>query len=162
MIRHEGKLYLTVKEYAEAAAISPQAVYKQLNTRLKGCSTQVEKQTYIEAASLDKFYENEQSTQVEQVEQPRVESDNEKIKQLEDMIEFLKTEITQKNNQIESLNTRLKEALESVSQEQKLHLYTQNRLQGIEKKEDHTEEEAAADEAITNEIVKKKRWWQRK
>lgn len=55
------KLY-TVKDFAEQANISQQAVYKQINSRLKPFIHTVNGQKFIEAAALEKFY----STQIEQ------------------------------------------------------------------------------------------------
>lgn len=162
MIRKEGVIYLTVKEFAEAAAISSQAAYKQLQTRLKDYSLEVENQTYINAAALDKFYGSEAATQVEQVVQPWVESDKllelerSKVASLEEMVNFLKNEIQEKNKQIENLSLRLQEAIKSVDQEQQLHLVTQQKLLLIEKQE---EEAAAEEEKAAAAAESKKHWW---
>ena len=142
MIRKNGKVYLTIKEFAEAANVSHQAVYKQLQTRLNDYKIEVKNQTYIDISTLEKFYGEETATEVEQVAQAEVElkKDNEaaqkQLQQLEEMIEFLKSEIKEKNIQIENLSDRLQAAIKSIDQEQQLHLVTQQKLLLIEKKEE--------------------------
>jgi len=64
-----NKEYLTVKEFAAAANISQQAVYKQLNTRLKPFVRKKGNQKLISIDALKTFYLSENSTEVEQVEQ---------------------------------------------------------------------------------------------
>lgn len=167
MIRKDGKLYLTIKEYAEAASISHQAVYKQLQTRLQEYKIEVENQTYIDAKSLEKFYGGEVATEVVQVAQQEVEykskceAAEKQLESQEEMIDFLKKEIQEKNKQIENLSLRLQEAIKSVDQEQQLHLVTQQKLLLIEKQEE--EEKAAAEEeekaAAAAAEEKKKSWF---
>lgn len=143
MIRKDGKQYLTVKEYSELANISKQAVYQQLKNRLLDFTIEVESQTYINAAALDKFYPQGHTSELEQLEQAQLESvrqnDRKQIEQLESIIDLLRSELEQKNKQIENLDSRLQEALRSVNQEQQLHLVTQNKLQLIEQKEEKEE-----------------------
>lgn len=153
MVRKNGKTYLTAKEYSEAAKISKQAVYQQLKSRLKDFTIELDNQAYIDAAALDKFYPEEDTSEVEQlaqVELDRVrESDTKQIEQLERMIQLQESTIEQlqrqleaKDQQIADLSQRLAEALEGISQEQKLHLVTQNKLQLIESKQEEVEEAA--------------------
>lgn len=154
MIRKNNKLYLSVKEYAEAAQISHQAAYKQLNTRLQNFVIMVEDKTYIDSAALDKFYGSESATEVVQVEQLQVESEinaaaaQQKAEVLQEMVDMLKKELEQKNNQINDLSLRLQEAMQTVDQEQRLHLATQQKLLLIEKQEE--EAAAAAEEEAAN------------
>ena len=172
MIRQNGKQYLTVKEYSEAAKISKQAVYSQLKGRLKDFTIEVEKQSFIEAAALDVFYPQEDSSRIEQLEQAEVdyqrEHDNRHIEQLERYISSLEKNIKQleqqlqaKDTQILSLNDRLAEALESVSQEQKLHLVTQQKLQLIEEVRQEEKEQQDNTAAASNkgffDLFKKKK-----
>lgn len=60
--------YLTVKEFAEKANISQQAVYKQINGRLKPFIHMVRGQKVIEAAALKNSIQpkfNNHSTQIQ-------------------------------------------------------------------------------------------------
>lgn len=114
-----SKGFLTVKEFAEQANISQQAVYKQLNSRLKPFIHNVKGQKFIEATALEKFYStqvvqslNPDSTQENQDIQPQVvqplnpdsiliqpqkdeQTDTEKQQELEDQIKELQKQIKQ-------------------------------------------------------------------
>lgn len=111
-----SKGFLTVKEFAEQANISQQAVYKQLNSRLKPFIHNVNGQKFIEAAALEKFYStqvvqslNPDSTPENQEIQPEVaqpnstliqpkkdeQTDTEKQQELEDQIKELQKQIKQ-------------------------------------------------------------------
>lgn len=65
-----NKEYLTVKEFADAAKISQQAVYKQISSRLKPYISIVGNQKMIHAAALEKFYPEEENDRKKEVEQP--------------------------------------------------------------------------------------------
>lgn len=91
------KPYLSVSEYAAIKGISKQAVYKQLNNKLKGFLTEVDGKKYIVLSALTE----EERRRVEMVEQP--------IKQpVEQPIDnpiqpLLERQIAEKDKTIESL-----------------------------------------------------------
>ena len=62
------KEYLSVKEFAEAAGVSYQTIYKQLNSRLEPYVTMIKGQKMIKTAALKEFYEVEEdsSTDIQQ------------------------------------------------------------------------------------------------
>lgn len=105
-----SKGFLTVKEFAEQANISQQAVYKQINNRLKPFIHTVNGQKFIEAIALEKFYStqvaqplNTDSTSEKREFQPEVEQPNSTFIQpqnernveheLEDQIKELQNEL---------------------------------------------------------------------
>ena len=58
--------YLTVQEFAKAAGVSKQAIYKQMNSRLAPYVQTIKGQRKIAAAALQEFYDTvEQPNQVE-------------------------------------------------------------------------------------------------
>ena len=93
----DSKKYLTVSQYAEIKCISKQAVYKQLNNKLKDFVVMVENKKCISIAALD----SAEQQKVEQllnnfkstVEQP---TDNQ-------IQPFLEKQIEEKDNTIKSL-----------------------------------------------------------
>lgn len=93
----DSKKYLTVSQYAEIKNISKQAVYKQLNNKLKDFVVMVENKKYINIAALD-------SAEQQKVEQllnnfkPTVEQPTDNQIQ-----PFLEKQIEEKDNTIKSL-----------------------------------------------------------
>ena len=95
--------YLTVAEYAAAKHITKQAVYKQLNTKLKEFLVVVDGQKYIDKAALGDSIETELNIGEQSFEQP-----------LNNQIHpFLQAQIEEKDRTIE----RLLRQIESLSQQ---------------------------------------------
>lgn len=95
--------YLTVAEYAAAKHITKQAVYKQLNTKLKAFLVVVDGQKYIDKAALGDSIETELNKDEQPFEQP-----------LNNQIQpFLQAQIEEKDRTIE----RLLRQIESLSQQ---------------------------------------------
>ena len=120
----ENKELLTVSEFAEIIGISKQAVYKQLNNKLKPFVQRVENKTFINRKGLEVFQStklNNHSTNFQptdnQVEQPR--ETEFLIKQIEEQnktIEFQRAEIERlskllENQQVLLLNEQQKTTL---------------------------------------------------
>lgn len=95
--------YLTVAEYAAAKHITKQAVYKQLNTKLKEFLVVVDGQKYIDKAALGDSIE----TELNKGEQPFEQPLNNQIQP------FLQAQIEEKDRTIE----RLLRQIESLSQQ---------------------------------------------
>lgn len=109
-----GKEYLTIAEYAEIKGISKQAVYKQLNNKLKDYVEIVENKKRLKISILEENIQPH-STKVEQPIQPISTEVEQPIQP------FLEAQIKEKDKTIDSLlrqiealqeqNTRLTELL---------------------------------------------------
>lgn len=127
---------LSVKQFAEKAGISKQAVYNQLETRLKPYVVKVDNATKIDIAAFEKFYSSQvdsnfQSTfnQVEQAKgQPTAGS-------FDKVLEVLQQQLEVKDKQIADLHNRLSEMSDIIQQQQTL-LDQQQKLNLIDKKDD--------------------------
>lgn len=142
--------YVSVKEFAEMAGISKQAVYSQLDTRLNKYVVQVGKVKKIDKAALLEFYPNQSVNQVEQEKQPSLnqveQPKNEpKSAELGGVLDVLSKQLETKDKQIEELNKRLAEAYNIINQQQVL-LDQQQKLTLVEKKEDIKELATAAEQ----------------
>lgn len=114
------KGYFTVKEFAEKANISQQAVYKQINGRLKPYIHNVKGQKVIEAAAFKKFY----STEVQQPHNPDSTPEIQDFKPEDEQLNS--TNIQPDNNnqkqqeleqQIKELQGQLKQIIENEQEE---------------------------------------------
>lgn len=114
------KGYFTVKEFAEKANISQQAVYKQINGRLKPYIHNVKGQKVIEAAAFKKFY----STEVQQPNNPDSTPEIQDFKPEDEQLNS--TQIQPDNNnqkqqeleqQIKELQGQLKQIIENEQEE---------------------------------------------
>ena len=93
----DSKKYLTVSQYAEIKCISKQAVYKQLNNKLKDFVVMVENKKYINIAALD-------STEQQKVEQLLNNFKSTVEQPTDNQIQpFLEKQIEEKDNTIKSL-----------------------------------------------------------
>ena len=133
----EKKQLLSVSEYAEIKGISKQAVYKQLNNKLKNFVVEVENQKYIDWAvlseeentqNLPKF--NNQKLKVEQQFnnqiQPLLEQ---QIKEKDRQIENLFKQIEQKDKQIETLQELLSQSQKLQAMDRQIMLEERNQKQ---------------------------------
>lgn len=105
------KRYMTVAEYAAAAGITPQAVYKQLNNKLKAFTTIIDGKKAIDRAILKQEEQPIQST-VSQ----NLNNVSKLVETLSRTIELLNNQLIQKDEQINQLNQRLEQALNNTSQ----------------------------------------------
>lgn len=115
---------LTVQEFADAAGISKQAVYKALNNKLKPFVQLVDGKKMLKNQALCEVYGIE-------VEQPNNATLNNSSQSFEVLIAMLQKELDAKNEQIEALqrqNEQLTTALEhttsSLQAAQALHAGT--------------------------------------
>ena len=135
----EDKQYLSVSEYAEIKGISKQAVYKQLNNKLKNFVVEVENQKYIDRAALTE----EQKQKVEQLFNPKVEQIEQPFnpkfqplleKQIEEkdkQIERLFQQIEEKDKQIETLQNLLNQSQQLQAIDRKLLLESNQKKKGL-------------------------------
>ena len=126
------KEYISIKEFAELAGVSQQAIYKQLNNKLKPYLKVVEGKKTLEKSALELFKKQENSSTVEQ-----------------QLINMLQTELNQKNEQIATLQKLL-------DQEQQLHAMARQELLLLQEK--NQEPEVIEPEPTEPE---KKSWWKK-
>ena len=100
-----GKEYLTIAEYAEIKGISKQAVYKQLNNKLKDYVEIVENKKCLKISVLEESIQPH-STEVEQPIQPFLEA---QIKEKDKTIDSLLRQI----EALQKQNDRLTDLLQN-------------------------------------------------
>ena len=133
----DQKEYLTIKEFAEAAGVSKQAVYQRLTGALKPYVSIRDGIKYVNIKAL-KLYKGDDA--VKKLKKNNQEESN--IVQVDSMVELLKRELDEKNKQIDELHKLLEQSQVDLSQ-------AQYRLQLIEDQRNEEPEE------------KKESWWKR-
>lgn len=171
--------YLTIKQFAAAAGVSEQAIYKRLNKSLKPYYRVIDGKKMIDKEALA-LYANStsqstpQPTVVKPVESPAFkalhaeveETDNstssttssttekEQIQALNRMIDMVQKELDIKNKQIEDLNNRLAEALKTV-EAQNILISQQQHLSLLDKTDGKQSQTEAKSEMIYAEEERK-------
>jgi len=98
--------YISIKEFASKVGLTSQAIYQRIDKDLKPFLKLVENKKTLNIKALELFGFKE-------VEQPIEQGvDKELLKSLQDTLKVLTSQITVKDQQIEALNDRLKEAQE--------------------------------------------------
>ena len=133
----DQKEYLTIKEFAEAAGVSKQAVYQRLTGALKPYVSIRDGIKYVNIKALN-LYKGDDA--VKKLKKNNQEESN--IVQVDSMVELLKRELDEKNKQIDELHKLLEQSQVNLSQ-------AQYRLQLIEDQRNEEPEE------------KKESWWKR-
>ena len=113
------KEFLTVSDFARELNISIQAVYKRINKSDSDLKPFVKKdngKTYIDKAALTAVYNFKET--VDESNSPA--------------IDILKTEILEKNKQIENLLAQLENANKLLDQQQKLMLLDKQKILALE------------------------------
>lgn len=154
--------YISVKEFAERAGKSVQAIYKGLNNRFNQYVKLVDNQKMIDIRALQEVY----GIEVEQPIQPELTTDSTNETVVEVLFEQLKKELDVKNeqlrekdNQIAALNKRLEESHRLLDQSQQLQAM-EKKIQALEdKKEDIVEHGAVEPAPVSEPEQKKKHWW---
>lgn len=121
---------LTVSEYAAAVGISPQAVYKKLNNKLKPFLIVVDGKKYIDGAALEDG-DNQRFKEVKQPFNQQFNNQNQPL--LERQIEEKDKTIQSLLRQVESLQEQNGKLTELLSQSQQLINQSQY-LQAADKK----------------------------
>ena len=133
----DQKEYLTIKEFADAAGVSKQAVYQRLTGTLKPYVNIKDGVKYLNIRALE-LYKGDDA--VKKLKKNNQEESN--SVQVDSMVELLKRELDQKNKQIDELHKLLEQSQVNLSQ-------AQYRLQLIEDQRNEEPEE------------KKESWWRR-
>lgn len=129
--------YLSIKEFADAAGVSKQAVYQRLTGTLKPYVSIKDGVKYLNIRALE-LYKGDDA--VKKLKKNNQEESN--SVQVDSMVELLKRELDQKNKQIDELHKLLEQSQVNLSQ-------AQYRLQLIEDQRNEEPEE------------KKEPWWRR-
>lgn len=111
--------YLSVKQFSERAGVSSQAVYKQLNNKLKKFKKVENGKTYVNIRGLSYFVSTNSTNVVQPVEQ---------------MIELLKEQLKAKDEQIRALNEQLKAKDETLKNAMRITENTQILLKNQQEK----------------------------
>lgn len=133
----DQKEYLTIKEFADIAGVSKQAVYQRLTGTLKPYVNIKDGVKYLNIRALE-LYKGDDA--VKKLKKNNQEESN--SVQVDSMVELLKRELDQKNKQIDELHKLLEQSQVNLSQ-------AQYRLQLIEDQRNEEPEE------------KKESWWKR-
>lgn len=133
----DQKEYLTIKEFADIAGVSKQAVYQRLTGTLKPYVNIKDGVKYLNIRALE-LYKGDDA--VKKLKKNNQEESN--SVQVDSMVELLKRELDQKNKQIDELHKLLEQSQVNLSQ-------AQYRLQLIEDQRNEEPEE------------KKESWWRR-
>lgn len=148
----EQNEYLTIKDFAEIAGVSKQAVYQRLTGTLKPYVSIRNGVKYVNIKALELYKEDDTVKNLKKNNQ--VQSDN---SQVDSMIELLKNELEAKNRQIDKLHKLLEQSNANLAQVQyRLQLIEESRNQESEDKE--PEEVAVVAE---KEPEQKKSWWRK-
>lgn len=137
---------LTIKQFAELAGVTQQAVYKQLNNKLKNYIVIVDGKKRLKKAGLKEFSDKPGQKIFSTVEQPDNNQFKTLLSQNQQVIDMLQRELQEKNEQIAELQ-RL------VDQQQRLSLVDHNRILELEEKAKAPEHEQDPEEP-----PKKKKW----
>ena len=133
----DQKEYLTIKEFADIAGVSKQAVYQRLTGTLKPYVSVKDGVKYLNIRALE-LYKGDDA--VKKLKKNNQEESN--SVQVDSMVELLKRELDHKNKQIDELHKLLEQSQVNLSQ-------AQYRLQLIEDQRNEEPEE------------KKESWWRR-
>lgn len=144
---NEKKTVMTIKEFAAAAGISEQAVYKQLNGKLSTFSTRLNGKKAIKIEALQEYRFNKIQPEIQpeiQLFQPKFNQElsekeaeivrlkeqiqQQKVDDLSRQVEELKEQIREKNHQIGSLHDLLRESQEALSRQQQLSAMQEQRI----------------------------------
>lgn len=156
-----GDRYLSIKDFANAAGVSVQSVYKRLNqvdNSLNQYLNQIDGKKMLNIQALQDIY----GIKVEQpVEQPLNQNiqpdstsklDNDIYKVLLQQLDILQEQLQVKDQQISDLNNRLQDSLNLLDQQQKLTAVAEQKILQLE----HRDQEPDAPEQSPE-----KRWWQK-
>ena len=122
--------YLSVKQFSERAGVSSQAVYKQLNNKLKKFKKVENGKTYVNIRGLSCFVSTNSTNVVQPVEQLSTNVEQ----PVEQMIELLKEQLKAKDEQIRALNEQLKAKDETLKNAMRITENTQILLKNKQEK----------------------------
>ena len=144
--------FLTVKEFANRVGKSQQSIYKRMEQMpFKRYVTEINGKKMIHVSAIADLYTRDNQT---------VSPDTEETETVfrtanDDMIEFLKRQIEEKDRQIASLNEALKnEQLLRASADRRIALLETRQPQDLEEPEEKPQEEMQEVESNTVDIIR--------
>lgn len=152
--------YLSIKDFAQAAGVSVQSVYKRLNqveNHLNQYLNLIDGKKMLDVKALKDLYGVEVEQPVEQPLNQSCQPDSTSdiaIKALSQQLEVLQDQLKSKDQQIEELNQRLKESMQLLDQQQKLTAIAEQKVMMLEQQSADREEDPKEPES-------KKSWWKR-
>lgn len=153
--------YLSIKDFATAAGVSVQSVYKRLNqvdNSLNQYSTQVDGKKMLNIQALQDIYGIEVEQPVEQPLnlniKPDLTGENDIYKALLQQLDILQEQLQVKDQQISDLNSRLQDSLNLLDQQQKLTAVAEQKILQLEQRDQDPE-------APEPENPPVKSWWRR-
>lgn len=132
----EKQEYMTIKEFAAAAGVTEQAVYKQLNNKLSTYSTMLNGKKVLKIEALKEYKSKEVETELTQklneteaeVNRLKEQLQQQKVDELSRAVNELKEQLKAKDQQIGSLHDLLKESQEALSRQQQLAALQEQRI----------------------------------
>ncbi|MBR5866350.1 MAG: hypothetical protein IKZ04_00420 [Spirochaetaceae bacterium] len=116
--------YISIKEFAEAVGVSQQAIYKQLNNKLKPFVKLVDGKKKLDKSAFELFEKKEKG---ERVEQP--------LNQIEQqLLNMLKKELEEKSEQLKEKDKQIAELQKLLDQSQKLNAMDKQKILELEDK----------------------------
>lgn len=112
---------LNIQEFAVAAGVSKQAIYKQLNNRLKPFVQLVDGKKMLSNKALSEVY----GVKVEQKFNPALNNQSQPNQPLEALIAMLQKELEARNEQIAAKDRQIEELQAALRREQDLHTSAQ-------------------------------------
>lgn len=144
--RSNEQEYMTIKEFAAAAGVTEQAVYKQLNNKLSTYSTTLNGKKVLKIEALKEYKSKEVETELsqklseteEKVNQLKEQLRQQKVDELSRQVEELKEQLKTKDQQIGSLHDLLRESQEALSRQQQLTAIQEKRITELTASEPET------------------------
>lgn len=143
------KEYLSIKEFATAVGISQQAVYKQLNNKLKEYLKVVDGKKMLDIKALELYKTNDDSTK----NSTSCTTDEQQL------INWLKEEIKEKNKQIALLQAQIEKEQQLLNQEQQLRMVEQQKYLELQSKYEEQDNQEPVN--VVEEEPKKKGFFSR-
>lgn len=137
--------YLTIKEFAEAAHITPQSLYKRLaaeQDELKRFFKEIDGKKYLSETALKALYniDIEQEEAAEAEEETAAARENKFIEILKEQLEAQRKDIEEKNKLIDRLAAQLEKEQQLLHQEQQLNLLNHQKILELEAAKNAAEE----------------------
>lgn len=146
--------WISVKEFSERAGISVQAVYKQLNKKLKPYLTVMNGTKMLNIKALEEVYEKTEDEPIK----PKV--DEWLLNQLLNQLEEKDRQINELHRLLANTQMQLSESLHTVQMlEDKQKAEQQEEQKEQEVEPDRTEDEEI--KPVSTEKNEKKTWWKR-
>lgn len=162
------KEWLSIKDFAVAAGVSQQSIYKRLsNSEDELCAflKEIDGKKYIEAAALAAVYKKEQQPHEAETQAPEDNNTNQVIAILREQLEAQRKDIEEKNKLIDRLSSQLEREQQLLCQEQQLNLANTQKILALEAAaatEPHTSEAPEQVEIITEDGAEPKETNERK